>query len=185
MGEETSKPNLVEEKLEIMLKIEPKFKQVYEGNYKIFSIRKDAELFLVLMLLTHHFSIEEIRQVMENSRVGKWSSQKCDSETREDYRDKLLSKAERQIEEQSTDDHENESQADRLVNLCLTEDVELFFDQHKTPFARAKMTCDTLHNCDICDTSVTLARVETVKFEVPNTETQTTTPKVSQNDWNG
>lgn len=43
---------------------------------------------------------------------------------------------------------EKESQADRLIKLCEQENVDLFHDQYKTPFARVKLPCDT---CDTCD----------------------------------
>lgn len=41
-----------------------------------------------------------------------------------------------------------ESQADRLVKLCKQESIELFYDQHKTPFIRLT---EPLRYCDICD----------------------------------
>lgn len=72
---------------------------------------------------------------------------------------------------------EQQSQADRLIDICLSEDIELFFDQHNTPYAKITMPIDELRNCAICDTSVSLARSVTTK----NIEkTQEGSPKVTE-----
>ncbi len=47
---------------------------------------------------------------------------------------------------------QQESQADRLVKYCLSQEAELFFDQHKDPHIRVKIPCGTCATCAICRT---------------------------------
>ena len=44
------------------------------------------------------------------------------------------------LEKIEKDDSEKQSQADRLVNLCLMQQPTFFHDQHKTPYARIKQS---------------------------------------------
>lgn len=62
------------------------------------------------------------------------------------------------------------SQADRLVNLFLDQDIELFFDQHNTAYTRICLEMDTLRNCAI-------ARLP-VSFNPPFTENEVNNKQV-------
>jgi hypothetical protein len=49
-----------------------------------------------------------------------------------------------------------ESQADRMIKLCLKQNTELFYDQHQTPYIRIK---ERLRYCDIYDNSVSFSPI--------------------------
>ena len=109
--------------------------------------------------MRYGYNPAKVREAMKLSQVGKWNNPK----TEQQYKDHTITKAAKFIQEEALkanpeiEEKEQESQADRLVKLCITQDVELFFDQHNTQYARVKMACDT---CDNCDTSVSLEATE-------------------------
>jgi hypothetical protein len=86
--QETTKPHL---ELTAILKAEPTLNDIYNGEYKKYNFksRSEAECSLIVALVCYGFTASEIRGVMENSKVGKWN----DKETREDYRERTLTKA--------------------------------------------------------------------------------------------
>ena len=57
-------------------------------------------------------------------------------------------------------------QADRLVQLCEGEKVELFHDQYSTAFAHFSMPCDTAISCDKNDVR-NLLSVSNTKISSP------------------
>ena len=64
----------------------------------------------------------------------------------------VLERTTTETETENPNDQLKESQADRLVKLCLEKKIELFFDQHKDPYARVKIPCGTCDTCDTCAT---------------------------------
>ncbi len=72
-------------------------------------------------------------------------------------RNALLSTSEkRDYNDNETEESKRESQADRLVKLCLSQDTELFYDQHKTPYIRI---VERLRYCDIYDIPETFSPI--------------------------
>ena len=155
------------------LKVVADFERILEKNItfkEVFSIpekwqtynfksRSEAEQYLCIELMRYGYNPAKVRESMKRSQVGKWNNPK----TEQQYKDHTITKAAKFVQEEALkanpeiEEKERESQADRLVKLCLNQDVELFFDQHNTQYARVKMACDT---CDICDTSVSLGETE-------------------------
>ena len=109
--------------------------------------------------MRYGYNPAKVREAMKLSQVGKWSNPK----TEQQYRDHTITKAAKFIQQEALkanpelEEKERESQADRLVKLCITQDVELFFDQHNIHYARVKISCDT---CDNCETSASLGETE-------------------------
>jgi hypothetical protein len=154
-------------------KIVPEFDKILEKNItfkEVFSIpekwqiynfksRSEAEQYLCVELMRYGYNPAKVRVAMKLSQVGKWNNPK----TEQQYRDVTITKAARFIQQEALkanpelEEKERESQADRLVKLCITQDVELFFDQHNIHYARVKISCDT---CDNCETSASLGETE-------------------------
>jgi hypothetical protein len=155
------------------LKIVPEFDKILEKNItfkEVFSIpekwqtynfksRSEAEQYLCIELMRYGYNPAKVRKTMKLSQVGKWNNPK----TEQQYRDYTITKAAKFIQQEALKanpeiaEKERESQADRLVKLCITQDVELFLDQHNIHYARVKITCDT---CDNCETSTSLGETE-------------------------
>ena len=131
--------------LAAVLEKEPTLKDVHNGDWEKYdyATRSEAEYALVIALVQYGFKPAEIREAMKGSKVGKWN----DPKTAEGYRDKTLTKAfkfveEKKLKSKTTEPKKQvepkESQADRLMSLCLSQEVEFFHDQHKTAYIRVR-----------------------------------------------
>ena len=145
---QTSATASISKELSEDAKIVPDFEKILEKNItfkEVFSIpekwqtynfksRSEAEQYLCIELMRYGYSPAKVREAMKLSQVGKWNNPK----TEQQYKDHTITKAAKFIQEEALkanpeiEEKEQESQADRLVKLCITQEVELFFDQHNT-----------------------------------------------------
>lgn len=86
--------------IEAILDKNPTLKDVYEGHWEKYDFpsRSEAEYQLVLDLMRYGLQPARIRELMKNSKVGKWNDPK---EGTASYRDKTITKAARQIKEKA------------------------------------------------------------------------------------
>lgn len=140
-----TKPHL---KLEEILEQDQKLNDLYNGNWKNYGYptRSEAEAAVLTILFGRYgFSTDEAREAMKNCKIGKWQ------ERPDGYRETTLQNALKWITEHPTEDsqlgngeekedhrEERKSQAQKAIELCLSEGVELFHDQHRQPYARIK-----------------------------------------------
>jgi hypothetical protein len=124
------------------------FKTVYEGDYKkCFGRRKKADAYMVWALLKAGFNVGETRQLMDGSKNTDWNNKIGSDEDKDEYQDETIEAAQESLNT-VMERPAKVSQADRLVQLCEVEKVELFHDQHNSAFAHFCMPCG---NCDTCD----------------------------------
>ena len=139
------------------------FKTIYEGDYKkYFGKRKKADSYLVCTLLKNSFNIDETRKLMDGSKNTDWTNENFSLEEQEAYRDETIDAA----QENMGKGKKAAPQADRLVQLCEGEKVELFHDQYSTAFAHFSMPCDTAISCDKNDVR-NLLSVSNTKISSP------------------
>jgi hypothetical protein len=140
---ETSEYQPVRPEISNILKREPMLKDIYEGQWSKYNFksRSEAEYTIVLEFMRYGLKPAQIRIAMEESKCEKWNDT---TKTTKQYRDKTIEKAAKFLKKealkakQEAEPESNDSQADRLIKYCLSQDIELFYDQHKTPFIRIK-----------------------------------------------
>lgn len=111
---------------------DPMLKDIYNGNWKKYNFksRSEAEYTLVLELMRYGLTIAQIRIVMDESKCEKWNDT---TKATKQYQEKTIERAAKFIKEQAlkakqTEEPETkDSQADRLVKYCLSQDMELFY----------------------------------------------------------
>ena len=94
-----------------------------------FQSRSEAEQYLCIELMRYGYTPAKVREAMKLSQVGKWNNPK----TEQQYRDRTITKAAKFIQEEAlkanpeTEEKERESQADRLVKLCIHSRYRVIF----------------------------------------------------------
>lgn len=89
-----------------------------------------------------------------NDKVNEYLSQGYEVTKQYETHAIMVKKALVNEKKQENTEGQKESQADRLIKYCLSQsqEVELFYDQHKNPQIRVKILCGNCGTCGICKT---------------------------------